>query len=123
MYIEPRPFANDFLLACNEIFTIYVYTAGKKKYADQVLDKIDINGVIEKRFYRDSCKKVNGNIIKDLRYLKKVLRVKKEMILVDDNSDSIKHNYPFAVKVEAFEGDQQDGHLKTIFQTLLKFYR
>lgn len=46
MYVEPRPFAHDFLLSCSEIFTIYVYTAGKKKYADQVLDQIDIYGVI-----------------------------------------------------------------------------
>lgn len=122
MYIEPRPFANDFLVAASEIFTIYVYTAGKKKYADAVLDQIDKNGVIEKRFYRDSCKKVNGNVIKDLRYLKKTLREKKDMILVDDNSESIRHNYPFAIKAEAFEGDQADDHLKGIFQTILKFY-
>lgn len=45
------------------------------------------------------------------------------MILVDDNSDSIRYNYPFAVKIEAFEGDQQDNHLKTTFETLLRFYR
>jgi hypothetical protein len=45
------------------------------------------------------------------------------MILVDDNTDSIKYNYPFAVKVEAFEGDQLDGHLKTTFATLLRFYK
>jgi RNA polymerase II subunit A small phosphatase-like protein len=51
-----------------------VYTAGKKKYADTVLDQLDESGVIEKRFYRDSCRKVNGNVIKDLRYLKKTLR-------------------------------------------------
>jgi RNA polymerase II subunit A small phosphatase-like protein len=99
MYIEPRPFANDFLIAAGQIFTVYVYTAGKKKYADTVLDHIDSTGVIEKRFYRDSCKKVNGNIIKDLRYLKKILREKKDMILVDDNADSIRHNYPFSLKI------------------------
>lgn len=46
MYIEPRPFANDFLIAAGEIFTVYVYTAGKKKYADTVLDQIDPNKVI-----------------------------------------------------------------------------
>ena len=44
------------------------------------------------------------------------------MILVDDNSESIRHNYPFAIKAEAFEGDQTDNHLKGIFQTILKFY-
>ena len=44
------------------------------------------------------------------------------MILVDDNTDSIKHNYPFAVKIEAYEGNQEDVHLKNTFQTLLRFY-
>ena len=74
MFIEPRPFANDFLIAASEIFTIYVYTAGKKKYADIVLNALDTNNVIEKRFYRDSCKKINGNFIKDLKYLKRTAR-------------------------------------------------
>jgi hypothetical protein len=45
------------------------------------------------------------------------------MILVDDNADSIKYNYPFAVNIDPFEGNQQDVHLKTTFQTILKFYR
>ena len=44
------------------------------------------------------------------------------MILVDDNNDSIRHNYPFAVKINPFEGDQNDKDLKNIFQTILKFY-
>lgn len=46
MYIETRPFAKDFLVAAAEIFTIYVYTAGAKNYADTVLDSIDSDGVI-----------------------------------------------------------------------------
>jgi hypothetical protein len=55
---------------------------------------------------------VNGNIIKDLRSLKKNLKTKSDMILVDDNSESIRHNYPFSVKINAFEGDQNDKDLK-----------
>jgi hypothetical protein len=30
------------------------------------------------------------------------------MILVDDNHESINNNYPYAVKIKAFEGDQND---------------
>ena len=30
------------------------------------------------------------------------------MFLVDDNVDSINNNYPFAVKIVAFEGSQTD---------------
>lgn len=44
------------------------------------------------------------------------------MILVDDNTISIGHNYPFAIRIKQFEGDQQDRELITIFEKLLKFY-
>ena len=64
--------------------------------------------MITKRFYRDSCKKDNGVIVKDLKHIKKVIRSKQEMILVDDNSLSIERNYPFAIQIKAFEGDQRD---------------
>ena len=58
------------------MFTVYIYTAGKKKYADAVLKVVDPKNVIENRFYRDSCKKVEGTLIKDLKYLKKMLKTK-----------------------------------------------
>ena len=40
MYVEYRPYLREFLKAASEIFTIYVYTAGYKEYADLVLDSI-----------------------------------------------------------------------------------
>lgn len=57
MYIEERPHLREFLVAVSKIFDIYIYTAGNKKYANQVLDAIDKEKVIGRRFYRDSCKK------------------------------------------------------------------
>lgn len=44
------------------------------------------------------------------------------MILIDDNTVSIGHNYPFAIKIKEFEGDQADRELGAIFRSLLKFY-
>ena len=122
MFVEPRPLAKHFLESVAEIFTVYVYTAGEKKYADAVLNVLDTKNLIEKRFYRDSCKKQNGTIVKDLKYLKKTLRTKQEMVLVDDNHLSINKNYPFAIQAEPFEGDQKDQGLVPIFSKLLKFY-
>jgi TFIIF-interacting CTD phosphatase-like protein len=122
MYVEPRPLARSFLKAVSEIFTVYIYTAGEKQYADTVLNIIDPENLIQKRFYRDSCKKQGGVIIKDLKYLKKVLRTKQEMVLVDDNSLSIEKNYPFAIQVKSFEGEQDDRELLAIFEKVLKFY-
>ena len=104
MYVEPRPLARQFLQTVSQIFTVYIYTAGEKKYADAVLNIIDPDNVIERRFYRDSCRKQNGTMVKDLKHLRKSTRSKAEMVLVDDNSLSIERNYPFAVQIKAFEG-------------------
>lgn len=30
------------------------------------------------------------------------------MILIDDNTVSVGHNYPFSIKIKEFEGDQKD---------------
>jgi TFIIF-interacting CTD phosphatase-like protein len=80
-----------------------------------VLNIIDPDQLIEKRFYRESCKKQEGTWIKDLKYLKKTIKTKQEMVLVDDNMLSIEKNYPFAIEAKAFEGDQQDQALLGIF--------
>ena len=122
MYVEPRPFAKHFLKTVAEIFTVYVYTAGQKKYADAVLNIIDSENLITKRFYRDSCKKDGGVVVKDLKHIKRIIKSKQEMVLVDDNSLSIERNYPFAIQVKPFEGDQNDQDLLEIFNKVLKFY-
>lgn len=46
MFVEPRPLARQFLKSASQIFTIYIYTAGKKDYADAVLNIIDTDNVI-----------------------------------------------------------------------------
>jgi len=60
--------------------------------------------------------------VKDLKHIKKLIRSKQEMILVDDNSLSIEKNYPFAIQIKAFEGNQADKELLAIFDKVLKFY-
>ena len=44
------------------------------------------------------------------------------MVLVDDNSLSIEKNYPFALQIKPFEGEQKDQELLVIFEKCLKFY-
>jgi CTD small phosphatase-like protein 2 len=46
-----------------------VFTASQKVYADQVLNKLDPDGLIEHRLCRESCTYYEGNYIKDLSIL------------------------------------------------------
>jgi len=39
----------------HRFWTIIVFTAGLKDYADQILNDLDPDGYINKRLYRDSC--------------------------------------------------------------------
>jgi TFIIF-interacting CTD phosphatase-like protein len=58
-------------LAASKLFTIYVYTAGNKTYADAVINTLPNGTFITKRFYRESCIQYRGDIIKDLNIIKK----------------------------------------------------
>ncbi len=48
-----RPYLEEFLAAVSSFCELWVYTASEKEYADEILNNIDLNGLITKRFYRD----------------------------------------------------------------------
>jgi hypothetical protein len=98
IFVRPRPYVNEFLTAAASIFTLYVYTAGKKAYADAILDVIDTQRLIKKRFYRDSCVAKNRSFVKNLNKLPK----DGPMFLVDDNPESIRLNTPNSLLVKSF---------------------
>ena len=62
-----RPFARNFLRNMAKHWEIVIFTAGLKDYADNILNDLDPNNYISRRFYRDSCKVVEGVYIKDLK--------------------------------------------------------
>lgn len=117
--VRPRPHVSEFIVAASSVFTLYVYTAGRKAYADAILDVIDPQNLIKKRFYRDSCVPKNRSFVKNLKKLPN----DGPMFLVDDNPDSVRINSPNAMIIKAFEGDKTDRELSLIFTKLLELYR
>jgi RNA polymerase II subunit A small phosphatase-like protein len=61
--IPDIPFA-DFLRAMGEIYEVVVFTASLSKYADPVLDQLDIHRVVQYRLFRESCYNNKGNYVK-----------------------------------------------------------
>ena len=53
MYVYRRPGLEKFLQSVSKFCELWVYTAAEKEYADAILNSIDLNGLISKRFYRD----------------------------------------------------------------------
>lgn len=82
IYVKKRPFLDDFLLKIGSLFECILFTASLKKYANMVVDKIDINHVFVGRLFRESCSFNNGIYIKDLDKLGRNL----DQTIIMDNS-------------------------------------
>lgn len=54
----------DFLKAMGEIYEVVIFTASLSKYADPVLDQLDIHRVVKHRLFRESCYNNKGNYVK-----------------------------------------------------------
>ena len=119
IFVQPRPHVAEFIAAAGSIFTLYVYTAGRKAYADAILDVLDPQRLVKKRFYRDSCVPKNRSFVKNLKRLPN----DGQMFLLDDNADSVRINSPNAMLIKPFEGDLQDRELPAVFSKLLNLYR
>ncbi|CAL1706596.1 unnamed protein product [Somion occarium] len=64
VYVIKRPGVDSFLKKMGEIYEVVVFTASLSKYADPVLDKLDIHRVVSHRLFRESCYNHRGNYVK-----------------------------------------------------------
>lgn len=77
----------EFLQTLKAKFNIFVYTAGTKDYAEPILDYIDEQGeFFTGRLYRKNCIQAEKYFIKDLDIISEAYGVKKERVLLLDNS-------------------------------------
>ena len=51
-YILKRPFLDVFLVTLSQYFEIVIFTASIRRYADAVIDLIDLHHVVDRRFFR-----------------------------------------------------------------------
>ncbi|KAL3522566.1 hypothetical protein ACH5RR_015400 [Cinchona calisaya] len=112
-FVLKRPFVDEFLQFLSEKFEIVVFTAGIEEYASRVLDRIDRKALISHRLYRDSCKEVDGKLVKDLSDLGRDL---KRVVIVDDNPNSYAFQPDNAIPIHPFIDDLGDAELKRLIQ-------
>lgn len=61
-----RPYAQVFLKELAKCYELVIFTAASKKYADWVIDNLDIAKVVTKRLYR------HDTTVKDATHLKDI---------------------------------------------------
>ncbi|UKJ89273.2 RNA polymerase II carboxyterminal domain phosphatase [Theileria orientalis] len=115
IYVGKRPFVDEFLKITSKIYDIVIFTAGLKSYADPVIDKLDVNNVCKRRFFRDSCIYFNGYYIKDLSIVTKSL---KDVIIIDNSPACYCLNPNNAIPILSWFDDCNDIELFNLLPLL-----
>ena len=116
VYVMKRPGVDEFLRRAADRYEVVVYTASLNKYADPLLDLLDVDGVISARLFRESCVCWEGNYVKDLGVLDRDLR---RTIIIDNSPTSYVFHPENAIDCSSFIDDPMDRELDVILGFLL----
>jgi RNA polymerase II subunit A small phosphatase-like protein len=108
VYVIKRPGVDRFLQAMSRIFEVMVFTASLRKYADPLLDILDPNNTIKYRRYRESCRQMEGGLVKDLTMLGRDLS---KTIIIDNSPHSYMLQPNNAIPIGSFIDDMRDRQL------------
>jgi len=108
VYVLKRPYCDEFLLRASKHYEIVIFTASLSKYADPLLDKLDIHNVIEHRLFRESCVIHGTAYVKDMRRIGRKL---KDSIIVDNSPPSYLFQPTNAVPIASWFDDTTDTQL------------
>ncbi|KAF5389502.1 hypothetical protein D9757_004341 [Collybiopsis confluens] len=108
VYVIKRPGVDNFLKKMGELYEIVVFTASLSKYADPVLDRLDVGHTITHRLFRESCYNHKGNYVKDLSQLGRPIS---DTIILDNSPASYIFHPNNAVPVSSWFNDPHDTEL------------
>jgi len=115
VYVAKRPYVDEFMKRCGELFETVVFTASLAKYADPVLDLLDVHKVVDWRLFRESCSPYKGSYVKDMGRMGRDI----DSIMIIDNSP---HSYLFnpqnAIPCESWFSDKNDKELLELLPKL-----
>lgn len=120
IYVKYRPGLSEFLAALAPIYELVVFTASLPNYADQLLDIIDPDRLIQARLFRDSCTKIGNIFIKDLSLLGRDMS---QILLIDvrdiQNSPDASLLQPSNnILVKSYLGESEDMELLRLIPLL-----
>ncbi|PWO01414.1 NLI interacting factor [Tilletiopsis washingtonensis] len=108
VYVIKRPGVDEFMRRMGELYEVVVFTASLSKYADPVLDILDIHHVVRHRLFRESCYNHRGNYVKDLSQLGREIA---DSIIIDNSPASYIFHPKNAVPISSWFNDPHDTEL------------
>ena len=108
-YFLVRPGVKEFLNEMKKFFEIIIFTSSPKSYADNILDKIDLNGEYFKhRLYRRHAIYENGECVKKLSMIGRDL---KKVVFIDNLKSNAKYNMDNLYLIKSWYSDIDDNEL------------
>jgi len=111
VYVAKRPFVDDFMKRMGELYEIVVFTASLAKYADPVLDLLDVHKVVDHRLFRESCSCFKGSYVKDMGRMGRELN---KIMILDNSPHSYAFNPENAIPCESWFNDYEDTELREL---------
>jgi len=108
VYVLKRPGVDEFMKLCGELFEVVVFTASLSKYADPVLDLLDVNKAVHQRLFREGCVQHQGSFVKDLGRLGRPLA---RTCIVDNSPASYLFHPQNAIPIETWFDNPADTEL------------
>jgi len=107
-----------FLVQLSHYFELVIFTASIRRYADAVIDLIDVHGVIERRLFRQSCiKGAGGSFLKDLRVISGADM--RRTCLLDNSPVAYSLQEENGLPIATWYDDQNDTALRDLVPFLL----
>jgi RNA polymerase II subunit A small phosphatase-like protein len=108
VYVLKRPGVDDFIERLADHYELIVFTASLSKYADPLLDLLDVKKFISKRLFREHCVFYDGHYVKDLSTLNREIS---QTIIVDNSPMSYIFHPENAIDCSSYFDDPADIEL------------
>jgi len=116
VYVLKRPGVDQFLVAVAKIYEVVVFTASLSKYANPLIDQLDVEQVVAFRLFREACCKGKGSgFIKDLSRLGRDLR---DVIIIDNSPTCYMLQPENAIPINTWRDDKSDRELYDLIPIL-----
>ncbi|KAJ3190971.1 hypothetical protein HDU83_008876 [Entophlyctis luteolus] len=115
VYVLKRPGVDTFMHRLGSQYEIVVFTASLSKYADPVLDMLDVHRVVKHRLFREACLHHKGNYVKDLNMIGRDL---KDIIILDNSPVSYIFHPSNAIPISSWFNDPNDTELPDLIPFL-----
>jgi len=107
-YVIKRPHVDFFLRMVSQWFTVVIFTASQKQYANAVIDLLDPHGYVSSRMFRDSCHKVETQgpdrrgAVYFVKNLEKVCSDLRRVLIIDNSPIAYRNNNDNALPIKSF---------------------